>query len=97
MQQEKKLVICDDRSDGLVCFSDIHTSVLCVDLRSAHGIPRKGTADTGKKVPVVENLELSKALPLKLGIGNNMAMHASPSQFYLPSLFNCTFSIASYR
>ena len=49
--------------------------------------PQCGTVDTEIKVPSVENVEL--VLPLKLGIGQNIAMHASPTarNFFLPNSY----------
>ena len=41
--------------------------------------PQWGTADAQIKVPSAENLELSCVLALKPGVGQNIAMHASPT------------------
>ena len=51
--------------------------------------PQWGTADAEIKVPSVENSELPKVLPLKPGVGQNIAMHASSTamNFFLISTF----------
>ena len=41
--------------------------------------PQWGTADAEIKVLSVENPGLTNVLPLKLGVGQNIAMHASPT------------------
>ena len=41
--------------------------------------PQWGTADAEIKIPSVENPELTNALPLKPGVCQNIAMHASPT------------------
>ena len=40
--------------------------------------PQWGTGDAEMKAPSVENSELTNVLPLKSGVGQNIAMHASP-------------------
>ena len=41
--------------------------------------PHWGTADADITVPSVENPELTNVLRLKPGVGQNIAMHASPT------------------
>ena len=41
--------------------------------------PLWGTEDSEIKVPSVENPELTNCLSLKPGVGQNIAMHASPT------------------
>ena len=57
-----------------------------------------GGADTEMKVPSVENTENLKALLLKPGVGQYVAIHATLTakdfflaNFYLPGLFTCIF------
>ena len=42
-------------------------------------LPQSGTADAEIKVPSDEILELTNILPLKPGVGQNIAIHASPT------------------
>ena len=41
--------------------------------------PQMGTADAEIKVPYVEHRELTNILPLKPLVGQNIAIHASPT------------------
>ena len=42
-------------------------------------LPLRATADAEIKVPFIENPELTNVLPLKLAVGQNLTMHASPA------------------
>ena len=57
--------------------------------------PQWGIADTEIKVPSVENTELTSVLPLKLGVGQNIATHASPAPGDFFDVLTSTFKVHS--
>ena len=55
-----------------------------------------GTADAKNKVPSVENPELTNVLPLKPGVGQNLAVHAlSTARNFFLVLDNLYFPVHS--
>ena len=77
----------------------MRAAVVCKHVQSRACVtlefPWWGTADAEIKVSSVENPELKGSLPLKPGVGQNIAMYASPfarnsfvPNFYIPSPFS---------
>ena len=58
-------------------------------------LPQWVTADAEIKVPSVENPELTHVLPLKLGVGQNLSMHASPAARNFLNVLISTLSLNS--
>ena len=67
--------------------------------------PQRGTAGAKVEAPSARNLDVSKVLVFKLGMGQNRTLHASHtarnfslSKFYLIGLFNfiCSESVSQY-
>ena len=65
---------------------------LCTSFRRN---PLWGTTDAVIKAPSVENPELTNVLPLKLGIAQNIATHASPTARNVFLVLISTFSVRS--
>ena len=61
-------------------------------------LPQLVTAGANFLVPTVENPELANVLPLKPGVGQNIAMHASPAarSFFLVLIYAFPFHSTSF-